>query len=303
MKKILLFAMLIVLTLNMAFAGFNPEYSDYQYYIKHEYQVDWDYLVEALKSPADDQEKAAILWRMARTRLTITDSIPDDSSHKEARLAGYGEAEKLAQQSVDTYETANGYHWLSSSIGRIGQVNGPLNSLGKAKPMLGLIEKIQNEFKADMSDAWYVLGILYKSLPGAPISFGNNNFAISYMKRCLDTQDTVNRSNLENFIETAEQLYERNWNASKRSKEFEKMEEKYNKESVPSEKMKYYEGKEGKDTMAFYCSVPLATISDRQEAVTILRYALAVYESRAAYNLESDHEKAAEIRTWLNEIT
>ena len=83
MKKILLFAMLIVLTLNMAFAGFNPEYSDYQYYIKHEYQVDWDYLVEALKSPADDQEKAAILWRMARTRLTITDSIPDDSSHKE----------------------------------------------------------------------------------------------------------------------------------------------------------------------------------------------------------------------------
>lgn len=303
MKKTILLAMLFVLAMGMAFAAFNPEYSDYLFYNKHEYQADWDYLVEALKEPKDDQEKAAILWRMARTRLTITDDIPADSDHKEARLAGYGEAEKLAQQSLDVYETANGYHWLSSAIGRIGQVNGPLNSLSKAKPMLGLIEKLQNDMNADMSDAWYVLGILYKSLPGAPISFGNNNYAISYMRRCLDTQDTVNRSNLTNYIELAEQLYDRNWSASKRAKEFDKMEDKYNKESVPTEKMKFYEGREGKDTGAYYCTVPLSTISDRQEAVTILRYALAVYESRAAYNLESDHKRAQEIEARLNEIT
>ena len=303
MKKTILIALLFAFALSAISAAFNPAYSDYQFYNLHEYQTDWDYLVEAHKNPKDNEEKAAILWRMARTRLTMTDSIPKDNSHKEARLAGYGEAETLAQQSIDTYATADGYHWLSSSIGRIGQVNGPLNSLGKAKPMLQLIEKAQNDFNADMSDAWYVLGILYNSLPGAPLSFGNNNYAISYLRRCLDTQDTVNRSNLTNYLELADQLYARDWNASKRAKEFDKLQSKYNKESVPTEKMKYYEGRDGKNTTAYYLTVPLADISDRQEAVALLRYALAVYESRSAMNLDSDHEKAAEIKARLAEIS
>ncbi len=303
MKKTLIMVALSLLSMAVVLAAFNPAYSDYQFYNLHEYQTDWDYLVEALKNPANDQEKADILWRMARTRLTITDDIPQDSSHKDARLAGYGEAETLAQQSVDLYETPDGYHWLSSAIGRIGQVNGPLNSLGKAKPMLELIEKTQNAFSADMSDSWYVLGILYSSLPGAPISFGNDNYAISYMRRCLDTQDSVNRSNLTNYLELANQLYKRNWNASKRAKEFDKMESKYNKESVPTEKMKFYEGRDGKDATAYYCSVPLATISDRQEALVILKYAMAVYESREAYNLDSDHKKAEEIKARIAEIS
>ena len=173
----------------------------------------------------------------------------------------------------------------------------------QTKPMLELIEKTQNDFSADMSDSWYVLGILYSSLPGAPISFGNDNYAISYMRRCLDTQDSVNRSNLTNYLELADQLYKRNWNASKRAKEFDKMESKYNKESVPTEKMKFYEGRDGKDATAYYCSVPLATISDRQEALVILKYAIAVYESREAYNLDSDHKKAEEIKARIAEIS
>jgi hypothetical protein len=303
LKKIISLAILAVFALSMAFAEFNPEYSDYQYYNAQDFDADWAYLEESFKNPANDQEKAAILWRMARTKLSITDDIPEESSYKEARLDGYGEAESLAQQSIDLNPTPDGYHWLSSAIGRIGQVNGPLNSLSKAKPMLQLIEKIQNDFNADMSDSWYVLGILYSALPGAPLSFGNNNYAISYLRRCLDTQDNVNRCNLTNYLELANQLYDRNWNASKRSKEFDKMQDKYNKESVPSEKMKFYEGRDGKDTGAFYCSASLSTISDRQEAVVILQYALSVYESRSAYNKDADHAKAEAIKARLSEIS
>ena len=303
MKKIIVLAMLALFTLSMAFAAFNPEYSDYQYYNVQDFDADWAYLEEAIKSPANDQEKAEILWRMARTKLSITDDIPEESSYKEARLAGYGEAEALAQQSVDLYETPDGYHWLSSAIGRIGQVNGPLNSLAKAKPMLQLIEKAQNDFNADMSDSWYVLGILYSALPGSPLSFGNNNYAISYLRRCLDTQDNVNRCNLTNYLELANQLYDRNWNASKRAKEFDKLQDKYKKESVPTEKMKFYEGRDGKNTTAFYLSTPLADISDRQEAVAILKYALSVYESRTQYNKEADNQKADAIKARLAEIS
>lgn len=299
MKRILLTLTVLLLSLSL-FAAFDASYSDRLFYNQHDYQADYNYLQKELPGARNDSEKADILWRLSRTVLTITDDI--DEGDKEARLSGYNEAQSLAEQSIAVKPTANAYHWLASSMGRIGQVNGPLNSLSKAKPMLGHLETVQNEFGADMSDSWYVLGVLYKSLPGAPISFGNNNFAISYMRRCLDTQDNVNRTNLTNYLELSDQLYDRNWDANKRGKEADKMKKNYDKQSVPTEKMKYYEGVNGRNTKAFYSSVALDKMSDRQEAVMLLQYALAVYNSRSV-KLESDTAKAAEIQARLNEIT
>ena len=302
MRKLSLI-LLLILSTTLLFAAFNPEYSDYQFYNLQEYQTDYDYLEEALKTATSDEEKAEILWRESRTVLTLTDAIDkNDKSLKSARLDGYSKAEALANQSLELKESADGYHWLASAIGRIGQVNGPLNSLSKAKPMLGYVEKVQNTFKADASDSWYVLGILYNQLPGGPISFGNKDYAISYMRRCLDTQDTINRSNLTNFRELSDQLYDRDWKADKRAKEFDKMQKKYNKESVPTEKMKYYEGANGRDGKPFYSSVTLGSMSDRQEAVMLLKYALAVYNAKSN-KLPSEDKQASEIQARLNEIT
>ena len=277
MKKALTLLAALLIALD-AFAAFNPEYSDYQFYNLQDYDTDMAYLADALASASGDEEKAAILWRQARDVLTITDDIDEDD--KDARLEGYGRSQDLAQQSVDLVATPDGYHWLSSAIGRIGQVNGPLNSLNKAEPMRDLIEIVQNDFNADMSDSWYVLGLLYNQLPGV-ISFGNDDYAISYMRRCIDTQDNVNRMNLTNYLELAQQLYDRDWSANKRAKEADKMEAKYAKETVPTEKMKYYEGREGRDTS---------------------QYAMAVYASRSN-PLPSDTEKYNEIVEFYNSIT
>lgn len=305
MKKTLVLLFLSLFNISILFAVFNPAYSDYQFYNLQSYDVDKDYLLKALDTSSDDNEKAEILWRLSRVQLTVTDDISDDKENKELRLSEYGKAQSYAEESIKLKDSANAEHWLSSAIGRIGQVNGPLNSLGKAKPMYEIIKKVQNDFNADMSDSWYVLGILFNELPGSPVSFGNSKEAISYMKKCMDTQDNVNRSNLTNYLETAEQLYKRNWDSKKRTKEFEKMRGKYNAETIPTEKMKYYEGRDGKDTMGFYCSIPLAEISDRQEAITILRYALAVYDMRDSQNLilPSDRIKKDKIKTMLEEIS
>lgn len=298
MKKTFLTILSALMTLSI-FAQFDPAHSDTLFYNQHEYQEDYDYLEAALKSPKDDAEKAAILWRMARTRLSLTDDVP--KSEKDARLEGYGQAQSFAEQSLAATPTPNAYHWLSSAIGRIGQVNGPLNSLSKAKPMLEYIEKVQNDFEADMSDSWYVLGILYNQLPGRPLSFGNKSFAISYMRRCIDTQDNVNRMNLTNYKELSDQLYDRNWTAKKRGDEADKMKKNYDKESVPTEKMKYYEGKDGRSTQSSYAQTPLDAMSDREEAVILLKYALDVYNGRSE-KLESDTTTAEEIQARLNEI-
>lgn len=295
MRKLAL-ALLMALLSASLFASFDSRLSDYTFYNLGDAQADLEYLES--QSGTSDQEKAEILWRRARAVLTLTDDIAEDA--KEERLAGYERAQELAQQSVDTYETADGYHWLSSAIGRIGQVNGPLNSLGKAKPMRQLVEKVQNDFNADMSDAWYVLGLLYNQLPGG-ISFGNDDYAISYMRRCVDTQDNVNRMNMTNYLELAQQLYDRGWSASKRAKEADKMEKKYNSETVPTEKMKYYEGREGRDTKPFYSTVTIGQMSDGQEAAMICQYAMAVYASRSN-PLPSDTQKYNEIVGFYNSI-
>ena len=210
-------------------------------------------------------------------------------------------SQAYAEESVALEETADGYHWQASAIGRIGQVNGPLNSLAKAEPMLALLEKVQNDFDADMSDAWYVISLLYDQLPGNPISFGNDRFAISYIRRCIDTQDNENRLNLTNYLELAQQLEHRNWKADKRAKELDKMEKKYAKETLPTEKMKYYEGRNGRDTMGFCSSVPLGELSDREEAKLVCEYALDVYEA-APSHLPSDTEKAEEIKAFLADL-
>ena len=298
MKKFAV-AMAMFLAMLSLPAAFDASISDNLFYHQEAYEEDLDYLLSSYDEAENDSERAAILWRLSRTTLYITDAIPEEQ--KDARLDGYGESQKYAEESLSLEESADAYHWQASAIGRIGQVNGPLNSLSKAKPMRALIEKVQNDFNADMSDAWYVLSLLYDQLPGAPLSFGNDNFAISYIRRCIDTQDNINRLNLTNYLELAQQLHNRGWSASKRAKELDKMEKKYAEESVPTEKMKYYEGRDGQDTIPFYSTLPLGDFSDEQEAVMLCQYALAVYQTKSD-PLPSETERAAEIESYMNSL-
>ncbi len=327
MKKLcVLFCLLMIVS--SLFASFSAEESDYIYYRENDYQKDFDYLTSALKSETDSSVKAEILWRLSRTKLTLVDEAKDKVElSKEEQLAGYGdysakdkpgESDKssafyYAYSSLQLKETPNGYHWLSSAVGRCGQVHGALNSLGKAAGMKGLIVEALDSFSSFPleTDSWYVLSILYKSLPGAPISFGNNNYAISYIRKCVSTMDMVNRTNGTNYLELAEQLYERNWNQSKRSKEFSNMLKSYNKakdkKSSPSELNKYYEGYFNSLGAPFYVNAKLDTISDRTEAVSVLEYAKLVINANLPYakstlnreKMEGELEKIeAKLKEW-----
>ena len=81
MKK--LFATLLVcLMMTALFAAFNPAYSDYQFYNLHDYATDKAYLEKALTEASSADEKAEILWRLARVELTLTDDIDDDKEFK-----------------------------------------------------------------------------------------------------------------------------------------------------------------------------------------------------------------------------
>ncbi len=325
MKKLTFLIIVLFAALTLS-ASFSAVLSDRYFYNENDYQKDYDYLLKCLSESTSDSEKAEILWRLSRTKLTLVDE-KGDSLSKSEKLSGYGDysandkpsaddtssAFYYAYASLQLKETPNGYHWKSSAVGRCGQVHGALNSLGKAGGMRDLEIKALENFSSFPleTDSWYVLGVLYNSLPGG-ISFGNDNWAISYMRKCLDTMDMTNRTNGTNYLELAEQLWDRNWNASKRTKEFSSMLKSYNKavgkKSGKAEINRYYEGYMSTQGTPFYVAAELGTISDRQEAVALLQYASLVIDSRLPYaegdlsRAKMENEKArieAKLAEWL----
>ena len=300
MKKLsaIILALLIALP---AFSYFNPEYSDYVFYVEEDFEKDLEYLEQALATSEDDVEKSEILWRLSRVVLTMGDAIPKDD--KPARFAAYEKSQALAEESIALHRNANAFHWKSSALGRWGQVKGPLDCLGKAPGMRDDVLVVLDEFNYDYTDSYYVMGLLYDQLPGWPISFGDKNFAISYLRRSIDTRMYPERGiYMTLYMELSDQLYRRNWDTKKRAKEFKKMMPLYEKETKLSEKMKYYEGSEGGKNIPFYSSVPLTKMTDRQEAVMLLRYAEALYKAKPN-PLPSETEKYEQIQARLAEIT
>ena len=293
MKRIVLL-LVCVLSLSVLFAAFDKSESDRLFYVENDYEADFAYLSKSLESAKTNEEKAEILWRMSRTRLTLTDDNKESMTERE-RLAAYGDygaddkpkngdtssAFYYAYESLKYGETPNAYHWKASAVGRAGQEHGALNSLGKADPMRKLETKALEGFSnfALETDSWYVLAILYRSLPGKPISFGNDNFAISYMRKCLMTQD-MERTNGTNYLELAEELYKRGWDAKKRAKEFQAMLKNWDKNQNKgyTEYNKYYEGYLSTQGSPFWVAAELGSISDKQEAIALLQYGISVID-------------------------
>ena len=72
MKRIILL-LVCLLSLSMVFAAFDKNESDRLFYVENDYEADFAYLTKSLQSAVTNEEKAEILWRMSRTRLTLTD--------------------------------------------------------------------------------------------------------------------------------------------------------------------------------------------------------------------------------------
>ncbi len=245
-------------------------------------------------------EEAEILWRLARVMVSLGDDL--DKQDKQGKYALYDEGEAYALESIEKSPSAMGYLWRASNIGRWGQTKGPLNALGKAKDMLKDLTQVVNTFNTlDSSESWYVLSSLYDELPGGMISFGNKDWAIGYMRIAMDTIPK-HLFYPGHYKKLAEELYARNWSASKRSKELKKIEKAYNQAQTNLERYRYYEGKDGGNTKPFYSPVTLLQMSDRQEALMVLSYALEKAKVFSPIK-ESDREELSEMEQLVSQWT
>lgn len=263
-----LIALLCICT--MVFAAISVDQAD-QLYDADQFTQTEKLLLAELSKAANAKEEAEVLWRLARVMVSLGDDL--DEKDKDGRFAYYERGEEYANQSIAKNPTPFGYLWRASNMGRWGQTKGPLNALGKAKLMLADLTVIINDFKTlDSSETWYVISSLYDEVPGG-ISFGNKEWAVSYMRIAMETIPK-NLLYPGHYKKLAEELYARNWNASKRTREMEKMQKEWQKGNTNLEKYRYYEGKDGGATIPFYSSVALSKMSDRQEAVMVLSYIL-----------------------------
>jgi hypothetical protein len=230
-------------------------------------------LLESVPSASGGKEQAELYWRAARDTLEVGDLAEKAGKPRDEILAVFTTGEGYADKAIAA-DPGNdlGYYWKSANVGRWGQVKGILNALSKAAPMRDLLVK-ELSINPERADPYYVLGELYREVPGWPASFGNLDAAVSLGRRAVDTRQRQVQQGVEkemdyNFAtELAKTLYKRNWTAAARIAEQKKKAAKLAAAASPLEKGSLYEA-----------SVTLSGQSDREEAKALAQWVAAQLE-------------------------
>ncbi len=253
-------------------------------------------LESSLAQAGSPAEQAELYWRIARAWLNLGDEAEDRKVGQGELLAFFEKGQQAARQAqAADPDNPLGYYWEAGNLGRWGQVKGILNALAKAKPMRDLLARAVR-LDPGHADSWYVLGQLYEQVPGSPLSFGNKEWAVSLGRKAVDLQErqrAVGRlpeRNLDFYVELAKHLYARNWDTTRRLKGQPAMQARYAAEKGALEKACFYEG-----------TVPLEPVSDRQEALEMMRRAIGEMEALPGrtHRQEKDLKEARDLlRQW-----
>jgi len=230
-------------------------------------------LVDSVPSASGGKELAELYWRASRDTLEVGDIAEKSGKSKDDILAVFTTGEGYADKAIAA-DPGNdlGYYWKSANIGRWGQVKGILNALSKAGPMRDLLVK-ELAINPERADPYYVLGELYREVPGWPASFGNVDAAVSLGRRAVDARQQQVQQGTEkeldyNFAtELAKTLYKRNWSAAARIAEQKKKASKLGAAVTPLEKGSLYEA-----------TVTLSGQSDREEAKSLAQWVVSELE-------------------------
>lgn len=273
MSRFMAALLLFVLPVAAAFADFAQTVADADaLHDKGEYAQAKTVLLDAVAA-ASAPQKAELYWRAARENIELGDAAEKEKKPKDALIKIFDEGEGFANKAIEADpNNYQAYYWKSANIGRGGQVRGILNSLGKAGPMKDLLTKAI-AINPVHSDSFFVLGQLYRELPGWPVSFGNIDYAVSLGRKAVDLRAEQYKSGVErdggyNFsVELAKTLFKRNWSAEKRLSEQKNAAARFAAAKTELDKSCAYDG-----------TIKLANVSDRDEAKALVTWAIQSME-------------------------
>lgn len=292
MKKLLLLGLAMALSLSLLWADLGSILSQIDAaHDRGDYNACLQLAQNALAQAGSNAQKAELYWRLSRANLNLGSNLKD-AGGQDARALGFFEAgEANADQAIAADPTNyQGYFWKSSNIGLWGQTKGVLNSLFKARPMRDLLETALSHNDRH-ADSYFVLGQLFRELPGRPLSFGDNNAAVSYGRLAvqLNSEDSaqgrVAHVYYDFHVELAKSLWARNWNAAKRRSEQAKLRTAYERATNAVDRGAAYEA-----------NLNLSNQSDREEARALVQAAIRALEATAnrSVSQEKDLKKARE---------
>ncbi|HTP58487.1 MAG TPA: hypothetical protein VMM82_06180 [Spirochaetia bacterium] len=231
-------------------------------------------LLDTVAQTQDGKEQAELYWRVSREIIELGDLAEKAKKSQDEVLAFFVDGEQYADKAISADPSNDlGYFWKSANIGRWGQVKGVFNALGKAPDIRDLLLKVLS-LNPDRSDAYFVLGQLYRELPGWPISFGNSDWAVSLGRKAVDLNvaevaaGKEKDSSFDFRTELAKSLHVRNWTAANRRQEQHWKTSKYASVKDAFEKACYYEG-----------SQTLKDVSDAQEAKEMVQEVVAALQA------------------------
>ena len=227
-------------------------------------------LLDSLSGAEGGKEQAELYWRAARETLELGDAAEKDKKPQADILALFVKGEGYADKAIAADpQNDQGYFWKSANIGRWGQVKGIFDSLSKAGPMKDLLVK-ELSLNPERSDAYFVLGQLYRELPGWPLSFGDNDAAVSLGRKAVDLRQEQVQAGTEkelvyNFYnELAKSLHKRDWSPARRVSEQKAKAAKLAGAGTPLEKGSLYEA-----------AASLQDMSDREEAQELVQFVVS----------------------------
>ena len=275
MKKNILAALSLLFIAGFVFAGDDILAKADSLYDEEKFDEGFDFIEKSLDTSLPKKDLAELYWRLSRFQLYKGDDAEEEGAKKNDLLNMFSNGQDLAEKAINLYPSADAYYWKLSNIGRWGETKGILDSLFKAKPMKDDL-MIVIDYDKNYADAWYVLSRLYLKLPGWPISFGNKDCAVSFARRAVDlyAKDDLK---ITYYTGLAETLWERKWSVKNRTKNIPKMEKNYNNADDEFDRISYYEYSLGLDYVPEYANLSLEDMTDREEAVIILKWLIGEY--------------------------
>ncbi len=208
------------------------------------------------------RDRGALLWREGRARMQIADFGHHDGDLSDAEtITMLQETERMAQEATQLDPAAaEPWFWLGAAMGRRGQVQGVLNSLFMAGDVRDNAVEALNR-REEFSEAFFLLGQVYRELPGRPLSFGNNDYAVSMARRAIVIHEaeraagTAPNKSHDLYTQLGAALWKRNHNERQRRRAWDSAVRGWNNAGSPLERGFYFEG-----------SLPYSTGPDRREA-------------------------------------
>lgn len=210
--------------------------------------------------------RAEALWRLSRAIMKDTNLDQFQGLDDDKAIRRYEEGAGYAREAIEIDPSiAEAYFWEAANRGSVGQTRGVLNSLFMASDLDELLHKALRRDE-DYPEPYFMLGTLYRELPGGPISFGDDDAAVSFGRLAVDLHEEQLRRGedivpfYDYYLELAMSLWERNWGQAKRNREQSKKLQDLRSADGPVEEAALYEGQ-----------VSIPPQSDREEALSLAR--------------------------------